>query len=104
MGNWGGQPPRLPGGLVWRRDGLKYLGVYLGNDVFLRRNWDCIVEKVLGRLEKWRWILPQLSYRGRTLIINNLVASSLWHKLACVDPPAGLLAQNSKTLSGLLLG
>ena len=98
MGNWGGQPPRLPGGLVWRRDGLKYLGVYLGNDVFLRRNWDCIVEKVLGRLEKWRWILPQLSYRGRTLIINNLVASSLWHKLACVDPPAGLLAQIQRHL------
>lgn len=29
-----------------------------------------------------------MSYRGRTLIINNLVASALWHRLACVDPPA----------------
>ncbi|KAK3563431.1 hypothetical protein QTP86_028165 [Hemibagrus guttatus] len=33
-----------------------------------------------------------MSYRGRTLVINNLAASSLWHKLACVDPPPNLLA------------
>ncbi|KAK3530621.1 hypothetical protein QTP86_029315, partial [Hemibagrus guttatus] len=33
-----------------------------------------------------------MSYRGRTLVINNLAASSLWHKLACVDPPLNLLA------------
>ncbi|KAK3570174.1 hypothetical protein QTP86_014993 [Hemibagrus guttatus] len=33
-----------------------------------------------------------MSYRGRTLVINNLDASSLWHKLACVDPPPNLLA------------
>ena len=72
--------------------------MYLGNDVFLRKNWDGIVEKVQGRLEKWRWILPQLSNRGRTLIINNLAASSLWHKLSCVDPPAGLLAQIQRHL------
>lgn len=43
-------------------------------------------KKIKGRLQKWKWLLPQLSYRGRTLIINNLVGSSLWHKLACVDP------------------
>lgn len=32
-----------------------------------------------------------MSYRGRVRVINNLVASSLWHKLACVDPPPQLL-------------
>ncbi|KAJ4939822.1 hypothetical protein JOQ06_029258, partial [Pogonophryne albipinna] len=26
--------------------------------------------------------------RGRVLVINNLMASSIWHKLKCVDPPA----------------
>ena len=50
-----------------------------------------MLEKIKGRLQKWKWLLPKLSYRGRTLIINNLVGSSLWHKLACVDPPLGLL-------------
>ena len=28
---------------------------------------------------------------GGTLIINNLVASALWHKFACMDPPVGLI-------------
>ena len=28
-----------------------------------------------------------MSYRGRVLIINNLVAFSLWHKLAVLKPP-----------------
>lgn len=31
-----------------------------------------------------------MSFRGRMLVIN-LVASTLWHKLSCVDPPVGLL-------------
>ncbi|KAK3540170.1 hypothetical protein QTP70_027424, partial [Hemibagrus guttatus] len=33
-----------------------------------------------------------MSFRERTLVINNLAALSLWHKLACVDPPPNLLA------------
>ena len=36
-------------------------------------------------------LLPRMSYRGRVLIINNLVASTLWHRLKCLEPPAGLL-------------
>jgi hypothetical protein len=28
-----------------------------------------------------------VSYRGRVLITNNLEASSLWHKLAVLNPP-----------------
>ncbi len=27
------------------------------------------------------------------LVVNNLVASSLWHRLACADPPVLLLDQ-----------
>ncbi|KAK3507660.1 hypothetical protein QTP70_032579 [Hemibagrus guttatus] len=45
-----------------------------------------------GRLSRWKRLVPKMSYRGRTLVINNLAASSLWHKLACVDPPPNLLA------------
>ncbi len=32
-----------------------------------------------------------MSYKGRILIINNLVASTLWHRLSCIDPPVDLL-------------
>lgn len=34
-----------------------------------------------------------MSFRGQTLIINNLVSSSLRHRLAVVDLPSGLLSQ-----------
>jgi hypothetical protein len=42
--------------------------------------------------------LSQVSYRGRVLIINNLVASSLWHKLAVLNPPAPLADLQRKLL------
>ncbi|KAK3533143.1 hypothetical protein QTP70_010181 [Hemibagrus guttatus] len=92
VGEWGGERPTLPGGLVWKKDGFKYLGVYLANNEFLNKNWEGTVEHVKGRLSRWKRLVPRMSYRGRTLVINNLAASSLWHKLACVDPPPNLLA------------
>ena len=92
MGGWGGGLPRLPQQLAWKRDGLKYLGIYMGSDQVKKKNWENVEEQLEGRLAKWKWLLPQLSYRGRVLILNNLVASGLWHRLACVDPPPGLLA------------
>ncbi len=93
IGNWEGGNPILPGGLLWKRDGLKYLGVFLGNDFSIHKNWEGIADKVIGRLKKWRWLFPQLSFRGRTLIINSLAAASLWHRLACVEYPAGFLTK-----------
>ncbi|KAK3510691.1 hypothetical protein QTP70_013634 [Hemibagrus guttatus] len=92
VGEWGGGQPSLPGGLAWKRGGFKYLGVYLGTNEFLNKNWEGSVEHVKGRLSRWKRVVPKMSYRGRTLVINNLAASSLWHKLACVDPPPNLLA------------
>ncbi|KAJ4919191.1 hypothetical protein JOQ06_000140 [Pogonophryne albipinna] len=99
VGEWTGGLPQLPGGFTWKRGGLKYLGVHLGEEVTLGKNWEGLLEKLEGKLNKWRWLLPHMSYRGRVLAINNLVASSLWHKLKCVEPPAGLL----KKLQGIIL-
>ncbi|KAI3377340.1 hypothetical protein L3Q82_008544, partial [Scortum barcoo] len=31
--------------------------------------------------------------RGRVLILNNLISTALWHRLACVDPPVSLLSR-----------
>lgn len=41
------------------------------------------MEKLTARLNKQKWFLPKMSYRGKVLIINNLGASMLWHKQAC---------------------
>ncbi|KAK3538148.1 hypothetical protein QTP70_032485 [Hemibagrus guttatus] len=40
-----------------------------------------VVGKVLCQLSQWTWVLPQLSYRGRVLVTNNLIASLLWHSV-----------------------
>uniref|UniRef100_A0A8C1S2L1 Reverse transcriptase domain-containing protein n=1 Tax=Cyprinus carpio TaxID=7962 RepID=A0A8C1S2L1_CYPCA len=93
-GKWEGRCfPKLPGGLEWKKSGFKYLGVYLGDDSMMQKNWEGVLEKTKGRLEKWRWLWPKMSFRGRVTVINNLVASTFWHRLACTEPPSGLLAK-----------
>src|SRR4029434_6023021 len=74
-------------GLVWIKEMFKYSGVYLSDDVFVQKNWEGVLVKVKFLLGKWKWLLPQLSYRGRTLIINTLVASAFWTKFASLEPP-----------------
>ncbi|KAK2897108.1 hypothetical protein Q8A73_013488 [Channa argus] len=99
VGQWRGQQvPSLPGGLQWGKTGLKVLGVYLGSEGFQRKNWEGVREKVCARLSKWKWLLPQMSYRGRVLVSNNLVASTLWHKLTAMTPPSGLIEDIQKII------
>ncbi|KAK5858083.1 hypothetical protein PBY51_002254 [Eleginops maclovinus] len=84
--------------MTWKRDGIKYLGVFVGNTNIVQKNWENVTEKIEEKLSKWKWLLPQMSFKGRVLVLNNLVASQLWHRLTCVDPPSGLLAQIQKRL------
>ncbi len=77
IGNWPKGKPSLPDGLTWGTGGFKYLGVYLGDEMSIQKNWEGVVDKVKGRLDKWKWLIPKLSYKGRTLIVNNLVAVTL---------------------------
>lgn len=92
-----GRPvPKLPQRCPWSSEGFKVLGVFLGTEQYMQKNWEGVYEKVAGRLQKWRWILPQLSYRGRVLVVNNLAASMLWHRLTVIDPPKELLQKLQK--------
>ncbi|KAL7843426.1 hypothetical protein AOLI_G00249380 [Acnodon oligacanthus] len=92
------EAPRLPGGLLWNKTGLKVLGIHFGSAEAVRKNWECALMQILEKLAKWTWLLSQLSYRGRVLIINNLVASTLWHRLAVLNAPPGLLAEIQRRL------
>lgn len=92
LGEWRNMdPPQIPQQCEWIKDGFKVLGVYLGSDTYMKKNWEGLVDKIVGKLQKWRWILPQLSFRGRCLIINNLAASMLWHRFTVLNPPEELL-------------
>jgi len=71
----------------WGKLGLKFLGIYLSNEEFQKKNMENVKDKVCAKLSKWCWLLSQLSYRGRVLVINNLVASTLWHRLNVLEPP-----------------
>lgn len=65
---------------------------------FLKKNWEDSHKKIKGWLERWNWLHPKMSFRCRIRIANNLLFSSLWHKIMCVDPPAPLLSQIQKVL------
>lgn len=92
LGDWQGVgPPQLPQQCRWARDGFKVLGLHFGTKSYTEKNWEGLSDRVICRLQKWRWILPQLSFRGRCLVINNLAASMLWHKCTVLDPPKELI-------------
>ncbi len=91
-------PPQLPQQCKWAQDGFKVLGVFLGTAQYIEKNWEGLANRVIGRLQKWRWLLPQLSFRGRCLIINNLAASMLWHRVTVLNPPKELLITIQKLL------
>lgn len=67
------------------------LGVFIGNRQYQMKNWEGMLDKVSARLSKWEWLLPQLSYRGRVLVANNLAASTLWHRCVVMDPPEDII-------------
>ncbi len=56
------------------------------------------MEKVCAKLSRWNWLLPQLSYKGRVLICNSLVASSLWHRMTILEPPEDLVRRIQQRL------
>ncbi len=63
-----------------------------------------LANRVTGRLQKWRWLLTQLSFRGRCLIVNNLAASMLWHRVTVLNPPKELLITIQKAFVDFFFG
>lgn len=57
---------------------------------------------MIGRAQRWRWILLLLSYRGRCLFVNNLAASMLWHKLTVLNPPKDFFSKIQKKITDFL--
>ncbi|KAJ3587905.1 hypothetical protein NHX12_011500, partial [Muraenolepis orangiensis] len=65
VGEWSGGLPVLPQNMVWKKDGFKYLGVFLGKETVVLKNWEDVIEKIEGKLSKWKWLLPQMSFKAR---------------------------------------
>lgn len=68
MGGWPGGLPVLPGRLTWNTNRLEYLGIYLGSDNTMTRNWEGMMHWLLkeplvcgGRLDISCDALPGLT-------------------------------------------
>ena len=82
----------MPLNIKWNNKGLKVLGTFLGNTpMWLDKNWSDIIDKIESKLDWWARYAPSMSYRGRTLVINQLIASKLLHRLVCLCPPTMLI-------------
>ena len=47
LGEWSNkEQPILPAWLQWSTEGMKVLGVFLGNENFQKKNWEGLVEKI----------------------------------------------------------
>ncbi|KAK3516108.1 hypothetical protein QTP70_005386 [Hemibagrus guttatus] len=68
-----------------------------GTADFQMKEW--VVGKVCAKLSQWTWVkLSQLSYRGRVLVTNNLIASFLWHRFTVLEPPEPLIKEVQKRI------
>ena len=72
--------------MKWGNTPLKILGIYLGNNNIVQRNYENTLTSLKNTLNAWAPIAKALSYRGRTLVINQICAPQLWHRLACISP------------------
>ncbi|KAJ3583913.1 hypothetical protein NHX12_015410 [Muraenolepis orangiensis] len=76
VGEWSGGLPVLPQNMVWKKDGFKYLGVFLGKEIVVLKNWEDVIEKIEGKLSKWKWLLPQMSFKEPLIHKARLDVSS----------------------------
>ncbi|KAJ3608244.1 hypothetical protein NHX12_025293, partial [Muraenolepis orangiensis] len=79
VGEWSGGLPVLPQNMVWKKDGFKYLGVFLGKEIVVLKNWEDVIEKIEGKLSKLdvsNSETPGLTValcRSKTLCLQQLV-------------------------------
>ena len=98
-GFWAGawqNRPDSPLGITWTSQPIKLLGIMLGNCNTSFLNYENMLESTKNTLKKWIPIAKALSYRGRTLVINQLCAPRLWHIFQCINPPDRLLEELRK--------
>ncbi|CAM5076326.1 unnamed protein product [Natator depressus] len=94
VGDWwqvSSLPPALQT-IRWSAGPLLYLGVYLSaTHPSPPENWQNLEGGVIERIRKWTRLLRCLSLRGRALVLNQLVLSTLWYRLNTLAPAPGFL-------------
>lgn len=82
----------------WNNQGMKFLGVYLGNNEnYEEKNWEQLLIKIKATLNKWSQYVKMTSYNGRKIIYNQLAGSQLIHTLTVLQPPISFIQEVNKT-------
>lgn len=85
-------------GFDWFNDFIpeKILGQYLGNVDCTRVNWEAKAKKINNTMNIWRH--RELSYKGRALVINGLLTSTLWYNATSLSMPIWVIKQMEQTI------
>ena len=86
------------GDFDWFNDFIpdKILGQFIGNVDCTRPNWEAKIQKINNIIAAWRQ--RDLSYKGRTLVINGLLASTLWYNATSLPVPSWAIAQIEESI------
>lgn len=83
----------------WNHEGLKILGVFLGNtSQYEQENWTTLTTKIKGTLNNWSQYLKLTSYLGRKIVCNQLAGSQLIHTLNVLQPPRQFVLEIQKAM------
>lgn len=93
-----------PLGVRWHNNSLKYLGIHIGENSHAL-NDAAVTNKINVCLNTYNATLKGLSLKTRTIVLNYLVASSIWHILKAHTPNEGILKSlQSKIVNHIRLG
>lgn len=74
----------------------KILGQFIGNVDCTRLNWESKIQKINNIIAAWRH--RDLSYKGKALIINGLLTSTLWFNATSLPVPSWAIAQIEESI------
>ena len=69
----------------------KILGQFIGNVDCTQLNWDIKIQKINNIVTAWRH--TELSFKGRALVINGLLTSTLWYNATSLPVSSRAIAQ-----------
>ena len=85
-------------GFEWFNDYIpeKILGLFFGNVDCTKLNWETKIQKINNIIAAWRH--RELSYKGKALVINGLLTSTLWYNATSLSIPAWAISQIEQSI------
>ena len=87
-----------PNDFEWYTDLIpdKILGQYFGNVDCTRQNWEAKIQKINSIIGAWRH--RELSFKGKALVINGLLTSTLWYNVTSLPVPSWAISQIERVI------